>query len=95
MATIVDGLVMDWSSLAQAAYVWIRIKYDLSKVDAGSPLLVRSVHSPLILMRRLRGFANKQKFQKSEITREVGGWVKVSLQIFVVEILPKIALNRC
>ena len=30
----------------------------------------------------LRGFAKKNKFQKSEITMEVGGWVQVSLVIF-------------
>ena len=30
----------------------------------------------------VRGFAKKTKFQKSEITREVGGWVQVSLGIF-------------
>ena len=38
--------------------------------------------------------AKKRKFQKSEITMEVGGWVQVSLGIFVVEDHPKIALNQ-
>lgn len=41
MATVVDGLMLDLSSLAQAAYVWIRIKYDLSKVDVDSTLILR------------------------------------------------------
>ena len=37
----------------------------------------------------------KEKFQKSEITMEVGGWVQVSLAIFLfVENHPKIALNQ-
>ena len=30
---------------------------------------------------RLRGFANKTKFQKSEITMEVGGWVGQGLTL--------------
>ena len=42
----------------------------------------------------LRGFAKKEKFQKSEISREVGGWVQVSLGIFFGENRPKIALNQ-
>ena len=33
-------------------------------------------------------------FQKSEFTMEVGGWVQVSLGIFVFENHPKIALNQ-
>ena len=41
-----------------------------------------------------RGFAKKNKFQKSEITMELGGWVQVSLGIFVVENHPKIPLNQ-
>ena len=32
---------------------------------------------------QLRGFASKKKFKKSELTMEVGGWVQVSLGIFV------------
>ena len=41
----------------------------------------------------LRGSAKKTKFQKSEITMEVDGWVQVSLRIFFGENHPKIALN--
>ena len=41
-----------------------------------------------------RGFAKKNNSKKAEITMEVGGWVQVSLGIFVVENRPKIALNQ-
>ena len=38
------------------------------------------------------GFAKKEKFQKSEISMEVGGWIQVSLRIFFfLENLPKIS----
>ena len=36
------------------------------------------VHDILIIL-CIRGFAKKRKFQKSEITMEVGGWIQVSL----------------
>ena len=42
-----------------------------------------------------KGLCKEKKFQKSEITMEVGGWVQVSLGIFVcVENRPKTALNQ-
>ena len=42
-----------------------------------------------------RGFAKKNKFQKSEITMIVGGWVLVSLGILLLlKNRPKIALNQ-
>ena len=41
----------------------------------------------------LRGFAKKKKFQKSEFTMEVGGWVQGSLGFFF-EFIPKIAVNH-
>ena len=43
--------------------------------------------------RLVRGFAKKEKFQKSEFTMEVGGWVQVSLGFFL-ENHPKIALSQ-
>ena len=44
----------------------------------------------------VRGFAKDFFLQKSEITREVGGWVQVSLGLFFLgENCPKIALNQC
>ena len=36
----------------------------------------------------VRGFAKKEKFQKCEITMEMGGWVQVSLRFFL-KIVPK------
>ena len=36
-----------------------------------------------------KGLWKENNFQKSEITMEVGGWVQVSLRIFVVENSPK------
>ena len=39
------------------------------------------------------GFA-KKKFQKSEITMEVGGKVSLGIFVFVLENRPKIALNQ-
>ena len=43
----------------------------------------------------LRGFAKKEKFKKSDITMEVGGWVQVSLRIvFFLENHLKISLNQ-
>ena len=46
------------------------------------------------LQSSLGDFAKKTKFKKSEFTMEVGGWVQVSIGIFVLEIHPKIALNQ-
>ena len=37
----------------------------------------------------VRGFAKKKKFQKFEISMEVGGWVQVALRIFFGKIIPK------
>ena len=42
----------------------------------------------------LRGFAKLHKFQKSELTIEVGGWVQVSLGFFWVKIRRKVVLNK-
>ena len=39
------------------------------------------------------GALQRKKFQKSEFTMEVGGWVQVSLGIFLLENYLKIALN--
>ena len=39
-------------------------------------------------------YTSNEKFQKSEITMELGGWVHVSLGIFFLEDRPKIALNQ-
>ena len=44
--------------------------------------------------RPLKGLCKVKKFQKSEFTMEVGGWVQVSLEFFCVENCPKIALNQ-
>ena len=42
-----------------------------------------------------KGLCKANKWQKSEIAMEVGGWVQVSLRCCVcVENRPKIALNR-
>ena len=51
--------------------------------------------SPLMTPRRLplRGFAKKEKFQKCEITMEVGGWVSLGFFCFF-ENRSKIALNQ-
>jgi len=43
MTTVVDGLMMDWSNLTQAANVWIRIKYDMSREKPDSPVILRWV----------------------------------------------------
>ena len=52
---------------------WRRRRHDSRKVKLGDNL----------------GALERKKFQKSEITIEVGGWAEVSLGIFLWEILPK------
>ena len=47
----------------------------------------------ITLKMRIRGFAKRNKFQKSEFTMEVGGWVQVSLG-FLCGKYPKTALKQ-
>ena len=41
------------------------------------------------VLRSTKGLCKDKKFQKSEITMEVGGWVQVSLGTFFWNIIPK------
>ena len=52
---------------------WRRRRHDSRKVKLGDNL----------------GALERKKFQKSEVTMEVGGWAEVSLGFFLWKILPK------
>ena len=70
-------------------YDKIKHNVHLQRLDLLRRVRVEGIpYSPLlpgltVLAIAFRGLAKKQKFQKSEITMEVGGWVQVSLGICI------------
>ena len=76
--------------------MWISgLAYTTRADPEGSPRGPDPPFSTTIILKKIfiKGALQRQKIQKSEITMEVGGWVEVSLGIFV-ENHPKIALNQ-
>ena len=65
------------------------MKVGLRRGSALSTLLFMIIMDVLAEEASTKGLCKEKKFQKSEITMEVGGWVQVSLWIFLWKIVPK------